>query len=56
MVGNKNIFFNYNLLCQEYWKLEGLVYKYIIDELKKLLNFFFDYFQKDVKILLYEFK
>lgn len=56
MAGNKNILPNYNLWCQEHWKLEGSVYKYTTDEPKKLLNFLFDHFQKDVKILLHELK
>ena len=56
MARNSNILPNYNLWCQEHWKLQGSVYKYTTDEPKKLLNFLFDHFQKDVKILLHELK
>mgnify|MGYP000046599611 CR=1 FL=1 len=56
MARNSNTLPNYSLWCQEYWKLDGSVYKYTTDEPKKLLNFLFDHFQKDVKILLHELK
>ena len=56
MARNSNILPNYSLWCQEHWKLDGSVYKYTTDEPKKLLNFLFDHFQKDVKILLHELK
>ena len=56
MTRNSNILPNYNLWCQEHWKLEGSVYKYTTEEPKKLLNFLFDHFQRDVKILLHELK
>lgn len=56
MAGNRNILPNYNLWCQEHWQLEGSVYKYTTDEPKRLLNFLFHQFQKDVKILLHELK
>ena len=56
MARNSNILRNYNLWCQEHWKLEDSVYKYTTEEPKKLLNFLFDHFQRDVKILLHELK
>ena len=56
MARNHDILPNYNLWCQEHWKLEGSVYKYTTDEPKKLLNFLFSHFQEDVKILLHELK
>lgn len=34
MARNRNILPNYNLWCQEHWKLEGSVYKYTTDEPK----------------------
>ncbi|XP_067033417.1 cyclic GMP-AMP synthase-like receptor [Acropora muricata] len=54
MTRNSNSLPNYSLWCQEHWKLDGSVYKYTTDEPKKLLNFLFDHFQEDVKILLHE--
>ncbi|KAK2562287.1 hypothetical protein P5673_014557 [Acropora cervicornis] len=54
MARNSNSLPNYSLWCQEHWKLDGSVYKYTTDEPKKLLNFLFDHFQEDVKILLHE--
>ena len=54
MARNSNILPNYSLWCQEHWKRDGSVYKYTTDEPQKLLNFLFDHFQKDVKLLLHE--
>ena len=54
MARNSNSLPNYSLWCQEHWKLDGSLYKYTTDEPKKLLNFLFDHFQEDVKILLHE--
>ena len=56
MARNRDILPSYDLWCQEHWKLEGSVYMYTTDEPKKLLNFLFGHFQKDLKSLLRELK
>lgn len=47
---------SYNLWSQEHWRLEGSTHKYKSDEPRKLLEFLFSAFRKDIAILLDEVK
>ena len=54
-VASQAILPSYSLWSRESWKLEGSVYKYTSDEpLKQLMNFLFEHFREDIKILLRE--
>ena len=54
MAESKAILPSYSLWSQQIWRLKGSIYKYTTEEPRKLMDFLFEHFLEDIKMLLHE--